>query len=31
MKQVFVDTNILLDYLFERRGFYKNAERLFDY
>ena len=31
MKQVFVDTNILLDYLFERRGFYKNAEKLFDY
>ena len=31
MKQIFVDTNILLDYLFERRGFYKNAERLFDY
>ena len=31
MKQVFVDTNILLDYLFERKGFYKNAERLFDY
>ena len=31
MKQVFVDTNILLDYLFERKGFYKNAEKLFDY
>ena len=31
MKQVFIDTNILLDYLLERRGFYKDSERLFDY
>ena len=31
MKKIFVDTNILLDLLFQRRGFFLDAKRLFDY
>ena len=31
MKKIFVDTNILLDLLFQRRGFFLDAKRLFNY
>lgn len=31
MKKIFVDTNILLDLLFLRRGFFLDAKRLFNY
>ena len=30
MKKIFVDTNILLDLLFQRRGFFLDAKRLFN-
>ena len=31
MKKVFIDTNVLLDLIMKRRGFYQDAKRLFDY
>ena len=31
MKKIFVDTNILLDLLFQRRGFFLDAKRVFNY
>ena len=31
MKKIFVDTNILLDLIFQRRGFFLDAKRLFNY
>ena len=31
MKKIFIDTNILLDLLFQRRGFFLDAKRLFNY
>ena len=31
MKKIFVDINILLDLLFQRRGFFLDAKRLFNY
>ena len=31
MKKIFVDTNILLDLLFQRRGFFLDAKRLLNY
>ena len=30
-EKIFVDTNILLDLLFQRRGFFLDAKRLFNY
>ena len=31
MKKIFIDTNILLDLVMKRRGFYQEAKRLFDH
>ena len=31
MKKVFIDTNVLLDLIMKRRGFYQDAKRLFDH
>jgi pilT domain-containing protein len=30
MKRIFIDTNILVDLVFERKGFYQDARRLFN-
>ena len=30
MKRIFIDTNILVDLVLERKGFYQDARRLFN-